>query len=85
MSLTSCSLSDYVVLSEFTIAALEDSGWYKANYTALYEIDQPPLQWGKGELFISNLATIACLFTILLLHTPPNCRFGMFILNSTMY
>ena len=50
-SLTSCSLSDYVVLTEFTIAALEDSGWYKANYTALYEIDQPPLRWGKGELF----------------------------------
>ena len=45
-----CSLSDYVVLTEFTVAALEDSGWYKANYTALNEIDQPLLQWGKGML-----------------------------------
>ena len=41
--------SDYVVLSQFTIAALEDSGWYKGNYTALDELNQLPLEWGKGS------------------------------------
>ena len=40
--------SDYLVLSEFTLALFEDSGWYKANYTALYDLQQNPLQWGKG-------------------------------------
>ena len=40
--------SDYSILSELTIALLEDSGWYKANYTALYELNQHPLLWGKG-------------------------------------
>ncbi|XP_065915873.1 leishmanolysin-like peptidase isoform X1 [Dysidea avara] len=39
---------DYEVLSEFTVALLEDSGWYKANYTALHELNQVPLLWGKG-------------------------------------
>ena len=39
---------DYRVLSEFTIALLEDSGWYKGNYTALSALNQLPLQWGKG-------------------------------------
>ena len=38
-----------MVLSEFTLALFEDSGWYKANYTALYNLKQNPLQWGKGE------------------------------------
>jgi len=37
------------VLSEFTIALFEDSGWYKANYTALHEVNEHPLQWGKGK------------------------------------
>ena len=41
--------SDYMVLSEFTLALFEDSGWYKANYTALYNLKQNPLQWGKGK------------------------------------
>ena len=36
-------------MSEFTLALFEDSGWYKANYTALYNINQYPLQWGKGK------------------------------------
>ena len=40
---------DYLVMSEFTLALFEDSGWYKANYTALYNIKQNPLQWGKGK------------------------------------
>ena len=44
--------SDYLVLSEFTIALFEDSGWYKANYTALREVNQHPLQWGKGKVLI---------------------------------
>ena len=39
---------DYQILSEFTIALLEDSGWYKGNYTALSALNQLPLQWGKG-------------------------------------
>ena len=52
-----CSLldlpSDYLVLSEFTLALFEDSGWYKANYTALYNLQQNPLQWGKGTSIAS--------------------------------
>ena len=43
------SSSDYMVLSEFTLALFEDSGWYRANYTALYNLKQNPLQWGKGK------------------------------------
>ena len=43
------SFSDYMVLSEFTLALFEDSGWYKANYTAFYSLKQNPLQWGKGN------------------------------------
>ena len=47
---TFCNLfRDYSVLSEFTIALLEDSGWYKANYSSLHEVNQNPLQWGRGE------------------------------------
>ena len=42
-------IRDYQVLSEFTLALFEDSGWYKANYTALYDLKQNPLQWGKGK------------------------------------
>ena len=36
------------MLSEFTAALFEDSGWYKANYSALSALDQHALQWGKG-------------------------------------
>ena len=50
--------SDYMVLSEFTLAALEDSGWYKANYTALYNLQQNPLQWGKGMDIASYLIRV---------------------------
>ena len=46
--------SDYEILSEFTLALFEDSGWYKANYTALYNLKQHPLHWGKGKLYISK-------------------------------
>ena len=46
--------SDYSVLSEFTLALFEDSGWYKANYTALYNLQQNPLQWGKGTTIKSH-------------------------------
>ena len=42
--------SDYEVLSDFTLAFLEDSGWYKANYTALLDLNQNSLQWGKGTI-----------------------------------
>ena len=48
---------DYCILSEFTIALLEDSGWYKANYTALYNLKQNPLQWGKGKLCRTQVLT----------------------------
>ena len=41
-------LSDYDVLSKFTLLLLEDSGWYKVNYAALDNLRQNPLQWGKG-------------------------------------
>lgn len=48
LCLISC-YSDYLVLSQFTIALLEDSGWYKGNYTALEMLNQfPALEWGKG-------------------------------------
>ena len=42
--------SDYLVLSEFTAALFEDSGWYKVNYSALSALDQHALQWGKGTV-----------------------------------
>ena len=48
--------SDYLVLSEFTLALFEDSGRYKANYTALYDLPQNPLQWGKG-IVLHNVLT----------------------------
>ena len=41
--------SDYMVMSEFTLALFEDSGWYRGNYTALNNLKQNPLQWGKGK------------------------------------
>ena len=41
-------LSDYDVLSKFTLLLLEDSGWYKVDYTALNSLRQNSLQWGKG-------------------------------------
>ena len=58
--------SDYLVLSEFTLALFEDSGWYKANYTALYDLQQNPLQWGKGMLiFTSSFSNLKCLIQLL--------------------
>ena len=52
--------SDYMVMSEFTLALFEDSGWYKANYTALHNLKQNSLQWGKGmyifKLCITHLS-----------------------------
>ena len=67
---------DYDVLSEFTVGLLEDSGWYKANYTALYNLKQNPLQWGKG-------------ISILTWHKWINLsihnRLGVCIFNGTMY
>jgi len=40
--------SDYAVLSNFTLAFFEDSGWYKVNYTFMNNYDQFELQWGRG-------------------------------------
>ena len=55
--------SDYQVLSEFTVALLEDSGWYKANYTALHELNQFPLRWGEGmKLNLLNDKMVYCLY-----------------------
>lgn len=44
------NFSDYAILSEFTIALFEDTGWYKANYSALYALNQQKLHWGKGRV-----------------------------------
>ena len=57
--------SDYLVLSEFTLALFEDSGWYKANYTALYDLQQNPLQWGKGIILHSHLLKAFVVFMYL--------------------
>ena len=45
---------DYEILSEFTIALFEDTGWYKANYSALYALNQQKLHWGKGRVVSYN-------------------------------
>ena len=45
------SCSAYSVLSGFTLALLEDSGWYQANYTVAERTvngDAIPLLYGKG-------------------------------------
>ena len=55
MLLYNLLLSDYSVLSEFTLALLEDSGWYEVNYAALYNLKQLPLQWGKGKSFCTHI------------------------------
>ena len=47
--LHSCSV--YSILSAFTLALLEDSGWYQANYAVANKTvnDEPiPLLYGKG-------------------------------------
>ena len=54
--------SDYVILTDFTIALLEDSGWYKGNYTALHELNQLPLEWGKGT-YVEDLTALYVLLT----------------------
>ena len=51
--LNACShfCSAYSVLSGFTLALLEDSGWYQANYTVAERTvngDAIPLLYGKG-------------------------------------
>ena len=61
---------DYEVLSEFTLAFLEDTGWYKANYTALSELSQNSLRWGRGTAH--SICTTVKLAT-------NGCRFRMFI------
>ena len=46
------SFSVYSVLSEFTLALLEDSGWYQVNYAMANRTinDEPiPLLYGKGR------------------------------------
>ena len=45
------SCSAYSILSGFTLALLEDSGWYQANYTVAERTvngDGIPLLYGKG-------------------------------------
>ena len=54
-SLSPCLLPcrDYSVLSNFTLAYFEDSGWYKVNYSSLEGLNQLDLLWGKGEYYYS--------------------------------
>ena len=56
------------MLSEFTAALFEDSGWYKADYSALSALDQHALQWGKGMVWIIY-------FHIALLYLGLGCSF----------
>ena len=63
-----------MVLSEFTLAALEDSGWYKANYTALYNLKQNPLQWGKGKRHVDMIYEVINLIIY-------RNRLGMWVFN----
>ena len=42
------------MLSNFTLAYFEDSGWYKVNYSSLEGLNQLDLLWGKGE-FLARL------------------------------
>ena len=51
LSLLPCR--DYSVLSNFTLAYFEDSGWYKVNYSSLEGLNQLDLLWGKGEHYYS--------------------------------
>ena len=78
-NLCSCILySDYEVLSEFTLAFLEDTGWYVANYSALSELNQNSLQWGKGIMAHSH----CILFSNY--STSNGCRFRVFIYDTKM-
>lgn len=47
-------------LSQFTLAAMEDSGWYTANFSA---VSKRKLLWGKGTImiFIRLITVIALL------------------------
>ena len=65
-----------MVLSEFTLALFEDSGWYKANYTAFYNLQQNPLQWGKGKaLYIATLSFSNVKYLIHFCMTGLGCDF----------
>lgn len=37
-------ITGYAILSKFTLAILEDSGWYKVDY-----MQAQPFYWGKGK------------------------------------
>lgn len=43
---------DYMVVSNFTWAFFEDSGWYRINYTYTNSIDQLEMKWGKSTKLI---------------------------------
>ena len=57
-SSSSLSLRDYSVLSNFTLAFFEDSGWYKVNYSSLEDLHQFDLLWGKGKFHKGQSAAI---------------------------
>ena len=45
--------SDYSVLSNFTWKLLDDSGWYRVNFTFTNTaVEQFDLQWGRGLLYV---------------------------------
>ena len=43
-------MCSYTSISNFTLNLLEDSGWYKVNYTAAELLQNYRSLWGKGEL-----------------------------------
>ena len=44
------TISEYAVVSNFTLAFFEDSGWYKVDYAYTDSYKQPhKLLWGKGK------------------------------------
>ena len=79
------------------MAFLEDSGWYKANYTALSELNQNSLQWGRGMEFlyllymyhdinfIVSVRVIVVLMFSDILVLKNGCRRRLLIYNTEMY
>ena len=74
-----------MILTDFTIALLEDSGWYKGNYTALDELNQLPLEWGKGTYVCRRFDSSLCAIK-LCMHSGLGCSFlNHRCINKTIY
>ena len=48
----------YTSISNFTLNLLEDSGWYRVNYTAVELLFNYELLWGKGESYSHDSSCI---------------------------